>query len=477
VNLFEPHIASLFGLHLPRSLALFLTLAFIVFLFRRDIREKPDVSGALWLPLLWLVLICSRGFSEWLHIFGLHVSGAASVEEGSPLDACFYLALAIAGFCVLSKRQLHFSEIVRNNGWIIAFFLYCFISIAWSDFPFIAFKQWTKILGHPIMALIVLTEPDPEEALKRLMKRCAYVVVPVSILWIRYYPELGRAVDEWGVVVNRGIATYKNSLGADCLVLGFFFFWHLLQTWQTERSTWRRNELRLIAGFLIGTLYVLRLAHSATSTICLLAAILIVVFVGIRSINKNFIGTYMLAALVLVATAEVAFGISGHLSESLGRSSTMSGRTQLWATLLKLHTNPIFGTGFNSFWLGDRSQQVRLKGGFSYGVNEAHNGYLEIYLTLGLIGIFLLIGLFVATFWKIRHSLFRNFEWGRYRLGFLAAVVLYNWTERGFGPSSPIWFVFYIIAIDYPRTHLTTAQPSVGVARSEESREFAYAEE
>ena len=44
------------------------------------------------------------------------------------------------------------------------------------------------------MALIVLTEPDPEEALIRLMKRCAYVVVPVSILWIKYYPRVGNGV-------------------------------------------------------------------------------------------------------------------------------------------------------------------------------------------------------------------------------------------------------------------------------------------
>ena len=43
-----------------------------------------------------------------------------------------------------------------------------------------------------------------------------------------------------------------------------------------------------------------------------------VVFVGIRSINKNFIGTYMLAALVLVVVAELAFGISGRFSESSG---------------------------------------------------------------------------------------------------------------------------------------------------------------
>jgi len=136
--------------------------------------------------------------------------------------------------------------------------------------------------------------------------------------------------------------------------------------------------------------------------------------------------------------------------------------------------NPILGTGFESFWLGKRPEQ--LQGLFFYSLNEAHNGYLETYLTLGLIGVFLLIGLFVATFWKIRLELFRNFEWGRCRLGFLTAVILYNWTEAAFKTVNPIWFFFFLIAMDYPRTHLTTAQPAVGVARSEEDMEFAYAE-
>jgi exopolysaccharide production protein ExoQ len=463
------------GLHLPPTVASWLTIGFIIFLFRRDIREKPDVSGALWLPLIWLVLISSRSFSAWLNIFGLHVSGAASVEEGSPLDAYFYLALATAGFCVLNKRRVRLSEIVRNNGWLIAFLLYCFIAIAWSDFPFVAFKRWIKIFGHPIMALIVLTELDPEEALTRLMKRCAYVVVPVSILFIKFYPPLGRSYDPWtGLQMTNGIAENKNMLGADCLILGYFFFWYLLQTWKTERSTWRRKELRLIAGFLIGIWWLLSHAHSATSSASLFLGVLVVMFVGIRSINKSFVGTYLLAALVLIVAAELAFGISGHFSEALGRGSGLSGRTLLWTSLLELHTNPILGTGFESFWLGERLE--KLEGIFYFIPNEAHNGYLETYLDLGLIGVILVIGFFVVTFRKIRLHLFRNFEWGRYRLGFLAMVALYNWTEAAFGTYNAIWFVFYIVAMDYPRIHLTAAQPSVEAARPEESREFAYAE-
>jgi exopolysaccharide production protein ExoQ len=475
VNPAEPHIASLFGVSLPPRVALLLTLALIVFLFRRDIREKPHISSALWLPVLWLVLACSRSVTQWLNIFGFHVSGG-SVEEGSPLDASFYFAMIIAGYCVLINRQVRLSEVVLNNGWLIAFLLYCFISIAWSDFPFVAFKRWIKILGHPIMVLIVLTEPDPEEGLICLMKRCAYVVVPVSILFIKYYPDLGTKYDQWtGIQMSTGITIHKNLLGGDCLILGFFFFWYMLRTWHSERSLQRRNELRLIVGFLIGIWWLFSRAHSATSFICLCVGMLVVVFVGNRFINKNFIGTYMLAAVVLIAAAELTFGLSGHLSESLGRGSGLSGRKELWARLLEIQTNPILGSGFESFWLGDRLKQ--LEGIFFFIPNEAHNGYLETYLTLGLIGVFLLIGLFIATFWKIRLDLFRNFEWGRYRLGFLAAVVVYNWTEAAFRTLSPIWFVFYLIAMDYPRTHRAAARPSVGVARSEENKEFAYAEE
>jgi exopolysaccharide production protein ExoQ len=462
-------------MHLPPAIASCLTIAFIIFLFRRDIRERPDVSGALWLPLLWLVTGCSRSISWWLNTFGLPVSGAASVEEGSPLDASFYFVLIAAGFYVLNKRQVRLSEIVRNNGWLIAFLLYCFISIAWSDFPFVALKRWIKILGHPIMALIVLTEPDPEESVKRLMKRCAYVVVPLSILFIKYYPQWGRGFDPWtGMGMNNGIAENKNMLGGDLLILGFFFFWYLLQIWPLERGRLRRNELFLTAGFLMAIWWLLSQAHSATSLISLVIGALIVVFVGIRSINKNFIGTYMLAALILLVVTELTVGMSGGLSENLGRGSGLSGRTMIWTRLLEVQTSPILGTGFESFWLGERPKL--LEGLFFYSLNEAHNGYLETYLTLGLIGVFLLVGLFVATFWKIRLELFRNFEWGRFRLGFLAAVILYNWTEAAFKTVSPLWFVFYLIAMDYPQTHFTTAESSVGIARSEEDTEFAYVE-
>src|SRR5476651_598197 len=196
---------------MPPILAFVLTVGFIVFLFRRDFREKPNVTSALWIPILWFLIIGSRTITAWLNICGVSVGG--SLEEGSPADEMVYFALIVAGLCVLKKRQINLGEILRNNRLLAAFLIYCLVSILWSDFPLVSFKRWIKILGHPIMALIIFTEPDPEEALMRLMKRCAYVLVPVSILFIKYFPQWGRGFEQWsGTADNTGITTNKNDL-------------------------------------------------------------------------------------------------------------------------------------------------------------------------------------------------------------------------------------------------------------------------
>ena len=106
MKLVATHIVSLTGLHLPPRLALFLTLAFIVFLFRRGVRERPNVTGALWLPLVWMPLIGSLSVVQWVLTLG--VMRAGSAEEGNPLDALIYLSLIVAGKSGLShcRRSL-----------------------------------------------------------------------------------------------------------------------------------------------------------------------------------------------------------------------------------------------------------------------------------------------------------------------------------------------------------------------------------
>jgi O-antigen ligase len=396
-----------------------------------------------------------------------------TVEEGNPLDAAVYLGLTAAAFYVLGRRRVALGEFCRNNPWFVVFTVYCLVSIVWSDFPYIAFKRWVKVLGHPAMALIVLTEPDPEESLTRLLKRSAYVLVPFSILLIKYFPEVGRSWDVYtGIASNCGVNLSKNGLGGGCMVFGYFFFWHLLRVWKTDRGITRRNELLLIAGFLLMIGYLLRKAHSATSTLCLATAIALTIALGWRWVNKRQIIVYAVSAVVMLLIAQLLFGVFDYVVDLTGHGATIEGRSELWHDLLAVPINPIFGVGYESFWLGDRLQAIWAT--HWWHPTQAHNGYLETYLNVGVMGLILLGAFVLSTFMKIRLELLSNFDWGRFRLSLFVAVLMHNWTEASFRGLALGWFMFHIIALEYPITEREPAVESFEMDELEETEKLAY---
>jgi hypothetical protein len=264
---------------MPRQLALFLTCAFVFYLFRRDVKQKPDISGALWIPLIWVLIAGSRPVSVWLSIiFGITVPG--SLEDGSPVDRTVFMALIAAGMYVLARRRTSVIEFVTNNAWITIYLIYCFIAIAWSDYAFVSFKRWIRSIGEPVMVLVLLTELNRSEAIIRLIKRATYVLAPFSIMLIKYFPEIGKRYSAWGGGESGGITGGKNALGHVCMILGFFLFCHLLKTFKLERSVARRDELLLTAVLLWTVWWNLIEANSSTALMSLVVGMLMVIALG-----------------------------------------------------------------------------------------------------------------------------------------------------------------------------------------------------
>jgi exopolysaccharide production protein ExoQ len=432
---------------MPPSLATYLTLAFIAVLFIRDIRGRPNITGALWLPFFWIVVgPGSRFLSQWLAIFGLHIGGI-TVEDGSPIDAAFYSALIAAGMLVLYKRRVSVGAFVRNNRWLTIYLAYCLMAVLWSDFPYVSLKRWIKLLGDPVMALVILTEPDIIESLTVLIKRAAYVILPVSILFIKYFPPLGRLYDTWtGGQMNTGIATNKNELGFDCWIIGAVLLWHMAHVFRWEPGRAKRNEMMLCGGLIVMNLWLLKMAHSASPLVALALGTAIVLFLGFRWVQKERVSAYILAAVIIGTVAGSGLGLFGGFIHLLGRNETFTGRTDIWTMLWNWNINPATGTGFEGFWLGDRRAAVQ---DLYPGLNEAHNGYLETYLNLGIIGVAITAAMLLATYGKCRRELFHNFEWGRFRMAYLFSFIVYNWTEAAFRLNAFPFFMFFLIAMDH----------------------------
>src|SRR6266487_2683892 len=165
-------------------LALFLTILFIFYLFKRDLGQQSDVSHAIWIPWLWMMILGSRFVSEWLNLGSSLQLSANDYQDGSPIDAIIFFLLLVNGLYILCKRRICWPLLFQANAWLTLYLCYCAVSILWSDFPLVAFKRWTKIMGHPLMALILLSEREPVKAVETVIERCAYILIPMSILYI-----------------------------------------------------------------------------------------------------------------------------------------------------------------------------------------------------------------------------------------------------------------------------------------------------
>jgi exopolysaccharide production protein ExoQ len=437
---------------MPPSVATVIYLLPVVWLFRRDFREKSTATSALWIPFFWVFISGTRFVSQWLEIIGLNLGGT-SVDEGSPLDALFFLILILAGLRVLYRRNISLAQFIQENRWVTIYLLYCLVATSWSDLPLVSLKRWIKLMGQPVMALILLSEPDPLESLTRLLKRCAYIIIPVSILFIKYFPQWSTVYDNWtGGRMNTGITTDKNALGCDCFILGFFLVWHFLRVTRLDKSPRKRNELIICIMLLILNGWLLHMAHSSTSIGALILGVAVMFFIGLKFVNRWNLSAYLIGIAVVYGLLELLFNIHETMIHALGRNSTLTDRTIIWQIVLHLDNSPILGAGFESFWMGDRSQQVSQ---FMPGalITEAHNGYLETYLNLGIVGLFITLILLLASYFKAQRSLSNNFDFGRFRISYLMAFIIYNVTEAAFKTHTFPFFLFFLIAIDYQVPH------------------------
>ena len=430
---------------MPPPLALYLSLGFTCWLFYRYREREAGVSTALWIPLAWLFILSSRAVSVWM--------GAGQTADqqldGSPLDSLVVLALIVAGATVLSRRRLDWGGLFRSNRLLIIFFIYLGISVLWSDYPFVSFKRWIKDLGNIVIVLVVLSDDNPVAAVRFLLARCCYLVLPLSIVFIKYFPSLGRSYDQWtGVAFYTGLATDKNMLGGSLFACSLSLVWMLVQP--DRRRTGLKGRLDFFVLLLMGGMaaWLLQQARSSTALVCTVVAALIIWLTRFRRVRAH-LGVYGASLAVILVVLNLVVNVPEALYGTVGRDMTLSGRTGIWSTLLKEGTDPLFGAGYYSFWMGDRV--ARLSANFYYALNEAHNTYLETYLNSGLIGVALLLAVLLSAGIRIKQEAMKSESFGAFRLGCFLPLLFYGYTEAFTNRLGVLWFMYILVIIRYPK--------------------------
>jgi len=419
-------------------------------LFWLDSDKDSRTSPAVLIPVAWMAIGASRMVSQWFSTTGGAVTSAEQYLDGSPVDRLIVALLLVAGVAVLVSRARQCRELLGANTAIVIFFSYCLLSALWSDFPDVAFKRWTKGFGNIAMVLLVLTEEHPELAARRLLTWTGFILIPMSVLVIKYYPDLGRGYDRWtGTVGYIGITEGKNSLGGDCLVFGLTAFWGCVEALRN-----RRNRLRqmLAYGSLAGMVTWLFIrVNSSTSLACFLLGAGLILTLTLFGRGRPRLVHVMIGSIFGgVVFALVNQATFAYIAASLGRDTSLTGRTELWADVLKMPAHPLFGAGFESFFLGDRLTTLWQK--YWWHPNEAHNGYIEIYLNLGWIGISLLALLFVTGYRHIVAAVRAGSNVANLRLALLIVTIPYNCTEAAFKVMHPLLISFLLASVAVPKS-------------------------
>jgi exopolysaccharide production protein ExoQ len=450
---------------MPPPIAALVFVVGIVGLFVLDRDRDAHTSGALWLPVIWLMLNGSMGVSQWLGEFGFGSATPFTPEqylEGSPLDRNVYMALTALAVLVLIHRRRQVGSLLRANGPILLFFFYCALSTLWSDYTDVAFKRWIKAVGDLSMVLVALTDPSSLAAIKRWLSRVGFVLLPLSVLFIKYYPNLGRGYSPIGGVDNHGVASTKNLLGMTTLVLGLGSEWVFLQAFQNRKNSRERGTLIAHGVILAMAAWLFWMANSATSLACFLLAGTFVAVVHLTKIGHKPRTVHLLvAAMLSISLIALFFDSGGNLVGTLGRDATLTGRTDIWKLVLGMRGNPLFGVGFESFWLGKRLQKTWNL--YRFHLNEAHNGYIEIYLNLGWIGITLLAVLVVTGYRNLLSAFRRHPDTTSLKLGYFIVAIIYNLTESAFRVQNPIWIFFFFAITAVPLGHTLEDPPRIGI--------------
>jgi O-antigen ligase len=147
---------------------------------------------------------------------------------------------------------------------------------------------------------------------------------------------------------------------------------------------------------------------------------------------------------MLLGGASVATG-------ALGRQSNFTGRTDIWAAVIYAAGNPVIGTGFESFWISPNQlvfARILADKGWWHpeGLNEAHDGYLEVYLNLGWIGVCLMSFILIGGYRRAIAAFRLHRSVGGVTLAYIIAAAVYSITEAGFRMMDPMW-IFLLLAV------------------------------
>lgn len=342
----------------------------------------------------------------------------------TPLNLLFITNYLITtGLLLLRwKNTFYFAS---KNLLFIALILIVPLSFFWSAMPDKTYTGSISMIGTTLFGLYLASRFTLQEQL-HLIAAAFGIVLATSILFIIALPKYG-IMGGIHAGLPRGVFTHKNMMGK-FMVLSSCIFLLLI------RSTGRPSFKNFYpwAGFLVSV--ALMVGSSSINAIVSGAFLLSLVLISGQLFQLRLhllVPTLLMLGLFAWAVSIWFIDFATVIVEAFDRDLTLTGRTDIWTYAIdKILERPWLGYGFAGFWHGLDGESAYVVRAVRWATPNAHNGYLDFILQLGIIGFTLFLLVFWTTLLRTLTLIISDFRWEHlWPLLFMFYTVIANFAE------------------------------------------------
>jgi O-antigen ligase len=247
------------------------------------------------------------------------------------------------------------------------------------------------------------------------------------------------------------------------MIFSVYFAW---------RFTQKVKERTFILDYLPALLSICVLfgSRSVTSIFGFLFGLAIFFISALGKFKRRYTGviiTYVsvlaVISYLLVQITIWKYPIMAQVIESFGKDMTLTGRVDLWSDLWPIALmRPFLGYGFGGFWVGDMNPVLKSPlAKWDWQVPHAHNGYLSVFIEMGIVGVIIVSLLILMTYVKISRLFAVHFDLARLKMVILVVLLLHNLSEVSLCDlNNPLWFLFLFSAVSLPFDSISEKNPA-----------------
>jgi len=327
---------------------------------------------------------------------------------------------------------------------LVVLLLFIVLSCLWSASPSLSYKRFTSLFLVSLFGIYFATRFELEEQL-RLLSYALFLCTFLSVIMALLLPEYGimgmgkelaiggqEAVHEG---IWRGIYSHKNPLGRIMALSGLALF--LFASDKSNRK-WAWLGFALSIGIL--------LASQSATALCILitCSILTKVYQNLRWDIRLMVPLSIITVVTLGGLMTLVASNTETILNALGRDVTLSGRTELWSAVLsEIWQSPWLGYGYKGYWVGWNGPSAVIWSQFPWLPPHAHNGVLNVWLELGVLGLLLFTASFVfASAQAVIYVRETKLMYGLFPVIYLTFYFLFNLTESALIGDNIFWVLY-----------------------------------